>query len=216
MHLIARPPRLLRQLYPGALWRLPETEKVIYLSFDDGPVPGITTEALSVLEQYNAKATFFCVGENVQRYPDIYSTLLKSGHAVGNHTQHHTDGWQVSTKAYLRDVKRCEEHVHSKLFRPPYGRLRQSQMKLLKRHYSIVMWDVLTCDFDSRLTGEACLQLALQLTRKGSIVVFHDSLKAKERVLYALPKYLEILSSDGWVFKALPMQTKQPPQAIQI
>jgi peptidoglycan/xylan/chitin deacetylase (PgdA/CDA1 family) len=206
MRAIARPPRLLRSIYPNTLWRINETEKIIYLTFDDGPVPGVTTAALSFLKQFNAQATFFCVGENVQQHPDIYANILVDGHTVGNHTHHHTDGWTLSTKAYSQDVQECARSVQSNLFRPPYGRLRQSQLRLLQQHYSVVMWDVLTCDFDQRLTGDDCLQLAVQLTRSGSIVVFHDSIKAKERMLYALPNYLETMSENGWTFSALPVR----------
>jgi peptidoglycan/xylan/chitin deacetylase (PgdA/CDA1 family) len=203
MNLMVRPPQLFRQVYPGATWRMSKTEKKIYLTFDDGPVPGITTEALSVLKQAGIHATFFCVGENVKRYSEIFQQIVAGGHAVGNHTMHHLDGWKHTWFDYMRDVKECAAAFSTNLFRPPYGHMRRSQFNTLSRHCRVVMWDVLTYDFDKTYTREHCLELALMYSREGSIVVFHDSEKAKERMLYALPRYIEEMQARGFTFGKL-------------
>jgi len=203
MNALVRPPLLLQKIYPGALWRMNSKEKKIYLTFDDGPVPGVTPAALSILKEFNIKATFFCVGENVQKHPEIFQQLISDGHSIGNHTFHHVDGWNTPTRAYLREVQHCAEFVSTKLFRPPYGRMRPPQRKAIQRKYKIVLWDVLTYDFDKDLSGEDCLQLALKNSREGSVVVFHDSEKAKERMLYALPKYVEEMKKRGFEFGVL-------------
>ena len=203
MRIPARPPLLLRRLYPGALWRMKAGEKKIYLTFDDGPVPGVTPAALSVLREHGVKATFFCVGDNVQKHPGIFSQLKSEGHSTGNHTFHHTDGWKTASRTYLREVQLCNDLVASSLFRPPYGRMRRSQFAAVKRKFSVVMWDVLTFDFDATLSGEEVLRIAVENTRDGSIVLFHDSEKAKERMLYALPNYLEEMKARGFVFATL-------------
>jgi peptidoglycan/xylan/chitin deacetylase (PgdA/CDA1 family) len=200
---MVRPPHVFRRVYPGATWRMSKTEKKIYLTFDDGPVPGVTTAALSVLKKYDVKATFFCVGDNVKRYPEIFQQVLEEGHHVGNHTMHHIDGWKHSWYDYMRDVTECSAQFQSDLFRPPYGHMRRSQFNTLSRRCKIIMWDVLTYDFDKTFVGEHCLELALRNSREGSIVVFHDSEKAKERMLYALPRYIEEMMVRGFTFGVL-------------
>lgn len=203
MQLLVRPPYLLRKIYPGVLWRMNKKEKKIYLTFDDGPVPGVTPEALSVLNKLDVKATFFCVGNNVEKYPEIYKQIIAEGHSTGNHTFHHIDGWNVNSRNYLEEVNHCAKFVASGLFRPPYGRMRKPQRKAIQRKYKIILWDVLTYDFEKSLSGEDCLQLALKNSRNGSIVVFHDSEKAKERMLYALPEYIEEMKKRGFEFGVL-------------
>jgi peptidoglycan-N-acetylglucosamine deacetylase len=203
MRALVRPPALLRNIYRGALWRMDRDEKIIYLTFDDGPVPGVTPAALSVLKEHDVRATFFCVGDNVRKHPEIFQQLLAEGHAVGNHTFHHTDGWNTATRPYLREVQQCAEVVRSNLFRPPYGRMRPPQLKAIRRKYTVVLWDVLTYDFDRERSGEECLELALDYARPGSIVVFHDSEKAKERMLYALPRFIEAMKREGFAFGTL-------------
>jgi len=203
MSLMVRPPQVFRKVYPGAHWRMSKKEKKIYLTFDDGPVPGVTTEALSVLRKSGVKATFFCVGENVQRHPEIFQQIVAEGHSVGNHTMHHIDGWKHSWFDYMRDVKECSALFQTKLFRPPYGHMRRSQFRTLARRCKVIMWDVLTYDFDKTYASEHCLELAISNSREGSIVVFHDSEKAKERMLYALPRYIEEMLSRGFTFAAL-------------
>ncbi|HEU4719361.1 MAG TPA: polysaccharide deacetylase family protein [Bacteroidia bacterium] len=203
MRILARPPFLLRQLYPGAAWRMNASEKKIFLTFDDGPVPGVTPAALSVLKEQDVRATFFCVGENVQRHPEIFSSILEQGHRVGNHTFHHADGWKHTSRSYLREVRQCAEVVKSDLFRPPYGRMRRSQFEAIRRKYKVIMWDVLTCDFDLSLSCEDVLSIAAGHSRPGSVIVFHDSLKAKERMLYVLPKYIAEMKTRGFAFDVL-------------
>ena len=175
-------------------------EKKIYLTFDDGPVPGVTPAALSVLKEHDVKATFFCVGDNVRKHPGIFQQIIAEGHAVGNHTYHHVDGWNTPARAYLREVQQCAEVVPSKIFRPPYGRMRPPQRKAIQRKFTVVLWDVLTCDFNKELSGEDCLELALNYSRPGSIVVFHDSEQAKERMLSALPRFLDEMQGRGYAF----------------
>ena len=178
-------------------------EKKIWLTFDDGPIPGVTPWVLDVLDEYDAKATFFCVGENVVKHEKIFHSIIEKGHAVANHSYHHLNGWRTSNEIYFEDVERCNGLLRSKLFRPPYGKLRPSQYMNLGEKYSIVMWDVLTGDFDTKITREKCLENALQYSRPGSIVLFHDSLKARERMQYALPKFLEHFKKDGFSFERL-------------
>jgi peptidoglycan/xylan/chitin deacetylase (PgdA/CDA1 family) len=196
----SRPPLLLRQLYPGALWRMNSAEKKIYLTFDDGPVPGVTPDVLHILHAHNIKATFFCVGKNVEKHPEVFRQIVDSGHRVGNHTDEHADGWKHTKTDYLRQVNACAGRFGSELFRPPYGRMRRSQFSAIKRKFKVVMWDVLTFDFKKSLTAEDVLEVALKNSRNGSIVVFHDSEKAKERVLNALPRFIEEMKKKGFEF----------------
>ncbi|GAB4132337.1 MAG: polysaccharide deacetylase family protein [Bacteroidia bacterium] len=193
----------MRSLYPGALWRVRTNEKKVYLTFDDGPVPGVTTEALFVLKRYDVKATFFCVGDNVYKHPEIYRQIVEEGHTTGNHTFHHADGWKYPARAYLRDISKCAEVFSTTLFRPPYGHMKKAVFNALKRKYKVVMWDVLTCDYDKSISGEQCLQNALNYSRNGSVVVFHDSLKAADRMLYALPRYIEAMKNKGFEFAVI-------------
>jgi len=183
------------------MWHVPTSEKVLFLTFDDGPIPEATPWVLDILHAYGAKATFFCVGDNVRKYPDIFQRILAEGHAVGNHTFNHLKGWGTETSDYLENVERCAEMVSSPLFRPPYGKLKPSQTRLLKSQYRIVMWDVLSGDFDPKISPEKCLQNVLENVQPGSIVLFHDSVKAETRMRFALPKVLEKLKSEGWRFE---------------
>lgn len=199
-----QPPALLRRLHTERLWRVPTREKILYLTFDDGPVPGVTTAALSVLKQFGAKATFFCVGANVEKYPELYAQLRAEGHSAGNHSYSHLNGWKTDTRLYLDDVARCAAVFPSGLFRPPYGRMKPSQSQRLRQDgYRIVMWDVLSGDYDRSISPEHCLQNVLPHAREGSVIVFHDSEKAKENMLYALPKVLEHFAEQGYRFEAL-------------
>ena len=178
----------------------------MYLTFDDGPHETATPFVLDQLKQYNAKATFFCIGKNVAAHQEIYQRILKEGHSVGNHTYNHINGWKVSDEVYLEEIQQTKELIKSNLFRPPYGRIKRSQLKKLQTPNSkiqIIMWDVLSGDFDTNLTPEACLGYVLYHTKPGSIIVFHDSTKAMERMQYALPKVLEHFSKEGYVFKGI-------------
>jgi peptidoglycan/xylan/chitin deacetylase (PgdA/CDA1 family) len=207
----------LRLLYRPLLWRVPEKEPVLYLTFDDGPHALATPFVLDQLKKYNAKASFFCIGKNVDAERTIFERILSEGHKVGNHTQNHVNGWKVSTHEYLANIDEATNSIHSSLFRPPYGRIRfnaiakvkslmtlRAREKGLHTEAKIVMWDVLSGDFDERLSPEKCLQNVLKHTEKGSIIVFHDSAKAWERMEYALPKMLEFYTDLGFRFKVIP------------
>jgi len=191
-----------KALYPKRLWHLDRSEKKIYLSFDDGPHPVATPFVLDLLKQYNAKATFFCIGKNVVDYPGIYNRIIAEGHAVGNHTQHHLNGWKTDTKIYLDNVAAAGNFIKSKLFRPPYGRLRSAQARQLS-HFRIVMWDVLSGDFDPSVSPARCSDYVLKHTNNGSVVVFHDSEKAWEKMSFVLPVVIEHFSKAGYTFSAI-------------
>ena len=200
---LAKTPTIIQRLLPGYTWRMPTDERILYLTFDDGPIPTVTPWVLDTLRQFDAKATFFCVGENVERYPAIFRRLSSEGHAVGNHTHQHLNGWKTDTAKYLHNVAQCADWVPGHLFRPPYGRLQSNQAKILKQNYQIVMWDVLSGDFDQRITPQKCLDNITRHSRPGSIVVLHDSLKAEQNLRYALPALLEYFSEKKWRFMCL-------------
>jgi peptidoglycan/xylan/chitin deacetylase (PgdA/CDA1 family) len=185
-------------LPPGLLWKVKTGKKEVFITFDDGPVPGLTDEILDILKAYHARATFFCVGENASRNPGTYQRLLREGHATGNHSQHHLKGWKTPFQEYIQDVEQASEYVDSKLFRPPYGMITYRQARALSQRFRVVMWSVLTRDFDARVTPEQCLSIAVGGVGPGAIIVFHDNIKAREKVLYALPKLLEYLEKEGY------------------
>ena len=204
---ISKPPALLRSLTRKKLiWDIPGKPGKIFLTFDDGPIPEITPKVLDILEQYNAKATFFCVGDNVAKHPEVYQQVLDAGHLTGNHTFHHLNGWKTSVEEYINDVNKCSTLVNSPLFRPPHGRIRPSVIKYLRKEYQIIMWSVLTGDYDKTLTPEKVLKNAIDHTTDGSIVVFHDSLKAADNLFFALPRFLEHFSNKGYIFECIPQQ----------
>ena len=198
-----RTPFLLRLLYPKLTWRISTEEKIIYLTFDDGPVPGPTEFVLDQLKAFQAKATFFCIGNNVVQHNSIYQRIIEEGHAVGNHTYNHLRGWNTSDDIYLKDIADCRQVLqNTKLFRPPFGRIKRSQMKQLS-HYEIIMWDVLSYDYAKSISRERCLRGVISATREGSIVVFHDSIKANTNMSYALPKFLDHFTNKGYLFHSL-------------
>lgn len=200
---LAKTPRLVQQLLPGFLWHVPSKEKVLYLTFDDGPIPEITPWVLETLEKWQAKATFFCVGDNVRKHPGIFQQLLAAGHSTGNHTFNHLNGWKTPAPLYLENIEKCRELLPAKLFRPPYGSITPAQARQLRKQYRIVMWDVLSWDFNTRISPERCLQNVLANARLGSIVVMHDSLKAAPNMKYALPRVLQHFSALGYRFEGL-------------
>lgn len=200
---LVKTPRLLRWFYPNLTWHKNRVEKRIFLTFDDGPIPVVTPFVLNTLEKYGAKATFFCIGDNVRKHPDIFEIVKDAGHRVGNHTYNHLRGWDTDDQLYLDNVAKCAELVQTNLFRPPFGRARKSQFASLNTHYETIMWDVLSGDFDISLTPEKCLKNVLKHTESGSIVVFHDSLKAFPRLEYALPRALEYWVGEGYEFGVL-------------
>jgi peptidoglycan/xylan/chitin deacetylase (PgdA/CDA1 family) len=199
-------PFWLQWFYPTLTWHKNRKEKSIYLTFDDGPIPVVTPYVLNCLDDFQAKATFFCIGDNVRKHPEIYSQVVAAGHSVGNHTYTHLKGWQSKSEPYLADIKRCAELVKSSLFRPPYGRIRKKQIiDIAKQHpeMDIIMWDVLSGDFDSALNSDQVTTNVLKNVKNGSIIVFHDSLKAFPRLQDALPAVLKKLQSAGYQFKTL-------------
>ena len=200
---LVKTPHFIQNLFPNFVWKMPSEDKTIYLTFDDGPVPSVTPWVLDVLKDYNAQATFFCVGENVKENPSLLSSIIENEHTVGSHTFNHLNGWSTDNIKYYHNVRRGAFEVKSELFRPPYGRLMPKQAMFLQRHYNIVMWDVLSGDFDPMITKEKCLQNVVTNASAGSIVVFHDSQKAKEKLQYALPKVLEHFTELGYSFKAI-------------
>lgn len=193
------------------MWdRAKHSEKKIYLTFDDGPIPEVTDFVLEALKEYQAKATFFCVGDNVLKHPWLLKKIYMEGHTIGNHTQHHLNGWSTRDEDYLRDVNICNESIlrvcaegRSNLFRPPYGRIRRKQIQLIRNEYKVVMWDVLSGDFDKELPSEKCLQKSLKYSKSGSIVIFHDSWKAEGNLKYVLPRFLDHFKNSGFKFEAL-------------
>lgn len=198
-----RPPFIYRALYPGALYRVAKAENEVYLTFDDGPHPDITPQVLALLARYNAKATFFMVGSRVERYPEVVNRVIEMGHAVGNHSWSHKDGFITPLHDYLADVNRGAALTNAKMFRPPYGRILPAQYRNIAQSAKVVMWDVLSADFDPHLNAETCAQNVLGLVRPGSIVVFHDSEKAAPRLFGALGLVLNEISQRKW--HALPL-----------
>lgn len=206
MFYTAKTPTWVKKLFKACIWDLPGTEKNIYLTFDDGPHPLITPFVLDELAKYNAKATFFCIGKNVAQHPATYSRILSEGHAVGNHSFDHLNGWKTENAVYLANILKAGEYIKSDLFRPPYGRITPSQIKNLtqqKRLYKIVMWSVLSGDFDVSISAEQCCKNVLKNAGNGAVVVFHDSEKAEIRLRYALPEVLKYFTAKGYVFEKL-------------
>lgn len=204
---IEQPPLLYRLLFPEAIWRVKhKNRKVVYLSFDDGPVPEVTPWVLDLLDAYDIKATFFLVGDNVRRSPELFSEIKRRGHSWGNHTMHHMQGMKVTTMRYMRDVTEADRLIGSILFRPPHGLLRWKQAAIIKSHYNLVMYDLVTRDYSKKLNAEQVVENVKHYTRNGSIIVFHDSLKAERNLRQALPKAIEWLKEQGYEFCRLPME----------
>jgi peptidoglycan-N-acetylglucosamine deacetylase len=201
-------PWIIKRFYASYVWSIPTQQKEVFLTFDDGPHPQVTTWVLKELKKYDALATFFCIGDNVLQHPEVYEHIKAEGHAIGNHTQHHVNGWKVPTDVYIKDVKEAAQYIDSALFRPPYGRIKKSQAikikeALQKQDVKIIMWDVLSADFDTDFSPEQCFQNVIRNVRAGSVIVFHDSEKAAPNLKYALPKVLEVLSQEGYRFSPI-------------
>ena len=201
---------LIKKIFSNYIWSVPNRSKIVYLTFDDGPTPKITDFVLSELNKFNAKATFFCIGENIKKHPELFQNILNQGHQIGNHTFNHLNGWQTDDQIYLENILQCENEIRklfineNKLFRPPYGKIKTSQANLLiKKGYKIIMWDVLSADFDISISKEKCLENVVKNVESGSIIVFHDSIKAFPNMEFALPKTLTILKERGFTFKSL-------------
>ncbi|WP_276089846.1 polysaccharide deacetylase family protein [Pedobacter sp. JY14-1] len=203
---LVKSPILLKWYYPSLTWHKNRDEQVIYLTFDDGPIPDVTEFVLKTLKTYSAKATFFCIGDNIRKHPGIFSKIKNDGHSIGNHTYNHLRGWATPDDTYLDNFSQCQQLTQTRLFRPPYGRIRKTQASGIRKlvpGMEIIMWDVLSGDFDQSLTPEKCLQNVLRHTTNGSIVVFHDSIKAFDRLKHALPGLLHHFSARGYQFRAL-------------
>ncbi|GAB1463954.1 polysaccharide deacetylase family protein [Pedobacter sp.] len=201
-----RPPFFLKWYYPNLIWNKATDKKTVYLTFDDGPIPNVTEFVLNTLKSFNVKGTFFCIGDNINKHPQIFERIKKEGHAIGNHTYNHLKGWETDNKTYMDNFWKCQELTETNLFRPPYGRIKKSQISNLKSQTSnleIIMWDVLSGDFDTKLSPEKCYQNVIKNVRNGTIIVFHDSLKAWDRLAYALPKTIEYLLAKGYRFEKL-------------
>ncbi len=205
---LVKTPRILKALYNQCIWHINEPANNVYLTFDDGPHPTVTPFVLDQLAQFKAKATFFCIGKNVVLHPEVYERVLAEGHAIGNHTHNHLNGWKTDNLRYFRNIKIAARHIQSNMFRPPYGRITYSQAEGLQRmnpNMKIIMWDVLSGDFDVALSPQDCLQNVIDSVKPGSIVVFHDSEKAFARLEYALPRFLAHCKAQGWNLKKLNM-----------
>ncbi len=194
----------IKKIFFRHIWSIPNKEKGVYLTFDDGPTPEITEWVLAELRKHEAKATFFCIGNNIEKHPNIFSKILQEGHAIGNHTFNHLNGWKTDKTAYVQNAVQCEKAIEdfsyrSKLFRPPYGKIKPSQAKALRdKGYQVIMWDVLSADFDQQISPEQCLENVLKNVSSGSIIVFHDSVKAYENLKYVLPKTLSFLAQNKY------------------
>ncbi|MBC7884270.1 MAG: polysaccharide deacetylase family protein [Saprospiraceae bacterium] len=200
MYLVKTPP-LIKTIFSDLVWNISTGDKEIYLTFDDGPIPELTPWVLDILAKYNFKATFFCVGENVKNHQDLYARILAEGHTTGNHTFNHLNGWHTENEEYIENIAKCDIFVESNLFRPPYGKLKPGQSAAIKGEKTIVMWDVLSGDFDLNISKEKCLQNVIGNYKPGSIIVFHDNIKAEEKLKYVLPLFLDHLSENGFTAK---------------
>lgn len=210
--MVHRTPFFLPLIYPTLTWRIPTTKRELFLTFDDGPVPGPTEFVLDTLANFHAKATFFCIGDNIKKYPGVFRRIVNSGHAVGNHTLNHLNGWKTKTDEYLLNFHGCNREMQAAvgstevpgklMFRPPYGRITRNQIKALAG-FKIIMWDVLSVDYSLRLTTDRCLRNTIGATRHGSIIVFHDSYKAEKNLTAVLPKFMQHFSALGFEFKCL-------------
>lgn len=218
---LVKSPLLLKWFYSALTWNKSRSQKIIYLTFDDGPVPNVTEFVLNTLKSFKIKATFFCIGDNILKHPAVFERLKSEGHAIGNHTFNHLNGWKTADNIYVQNFLKCQELTQTNLFRPPYGRIKKSQIRSLRAEaqrpifevgqqptkaipqLEIIMWDVLSGDFDPSLSPEKCYQNIINNTENGSIIVFHDSLKAFDRLKYALPKAIEYFLNEGYQFAKL-------------
>jgi peptidoglycan/xylan/chitin deacetylase (PgdA/CDA1 family) len=204
---------LIKRIFSNYIWDIPNVDNKIYLTFDDGPTPKITEWVLDILKEHQIKATFFCIGKNIQKHSAIFNKIIDNGHAIGNHTFNHLNGWNTLNEEYLKDIGACRseirlqyvpENLQSNLFRPPYGKIKTTQSKKLRQlGYKIIMWDVLSADFDQCISPEKCLENVLQHTQSGSVIVFHDSVKAFKNLKHTLPKSIEILKQRGFEFDVI-------------
>ncbi len=204
---LVKTPKFVHRLFPKRVWAFPNSKNSVYLTFDDGPIPIVTPWVIKVLKQYKSKATFFCIGDNVTKHENIFQQIIEEGHSIGNHTYNHLNGWSTKTKDYINNCEKCEDYLNrvkdykpksNSLFRPPFGKLSLKQSKTLQeRGFHIIMWDVLSADFDAKISNKKCLENVLKNIQPGSIVVFHDSLKSYNKLKYVLPKVLDFLKINN-------------------
>jgi len=204
---LVKTPKFVHRLFPKRVWAFPNSKNSVYLTFDDGPIPIVTPWVIKVLKQYKSKATFFCIGDNVTKHENIFQQIIEEGHSIGNHTYNHLNGWSTKTKDYINNCEKCEDNLNrvkdyksksNPLFRPPFGKLTLKQSKTLQeRGFHIIMWDVLSADFDAKISNKKCLENVLKNIQPGSIVVFHDSLKSYDKLRYVLPKVLDFLKINN-------------------
>ncbi len=203
---LVKTPRILKMVYSNCIWHIGELTDSVFITFDDGPHPTITPYILHLLKKHNAKATFFCIGKNVELYPEVYQQIIDEGHAVANHTHNHLNGWKTENTTYYRNIVQASKRIESNMFRPPYGRIRQSQIMGIQKLFpnmKIIMWDVLSGDFDENATPVECLENVIDSTKEGSIIVFHDSDKAWRRLEYSLPRFLKYCNEMQWKMEKL-------------
>lgn len=199
--IIEQPAKFLRWLYPGALWRMDPTERAVYLTFDDGPIPEVTPWVLEVLEHYDVRATFFMVGDNVRKHPREFEMVRERGHRLGNHSFNHIGGFRHGVSSYVRNVDKANAYLHTDLYRPPHGWMKWQQYRAIRERYRVVMWDLVTRDYSTHLNGRDVLLNVRRFARPGSIITFHDSLKSQDKLLYALPRAIAWLQSQGYAFR---------------
>lgn len=198
-----KPPKVASVIFKDVVWQRETDSNNIYLTFDDGPTPDITEWVINQLNEYNAKATFFCVGHNIEKYPDIFRKLVENGHSIGNHTYNHLKGWKTKNEEYFNNIEKSESLYHTKLFRPPYGKIKPSQIKYLKDKYKIIMWNILSGDYNPRLSVQQCIDNVIYNLEPGSIIVFHDSEKSASKLKEILPVVLKNISQNGYLYKSL-------------
>lgn len=203
-------PGILEKISNDLIWKIPSAEKKIYLTFDDGPIPDLTEYVLDILDDFEAKATFFCVGDNIRKHHEICKKVIEKGHVIGNHTFNHLKGWSTKNNSYFKNIATCQKYIsnyqksdHKPLFRPPHGQITRNQIKILRDDYKIIMWDILAYDFENTHSPSQSLDKIIKLTRPGSIVVFHDNYKAEIKLKYMLPRFLEHYKEKGFTFKIL-------------
>ena len=198
-----RPPKIIRKLFPSFIWNFPDEKEGIFLTFDDGPRPEVTPLVLDLLDKYNAKATFFCIGKNVEMFPELFEEVKRRGHAVGNHSYSHVKGWGMKTGDYVRDIDIAGDMIKSNLFRPPYARIGTNQARVLNERYRAIMWTIISRDYNRNLSGDACARNVIPYIEPGAIIVFHDSIKCAPNLFEALPQVLEAIKEKGLICKRI-------------
>ncbi|MFW5886214.1 MAG: polysaccharide deacetylase family protein [Bacteroidota bacterium] len=208
--MIFKTPLVVKRIYPRLTWEVPVNKKKLFLTFDDGPIPGITHWVLDLLSKYNAKATFFCIGRNVERNQKLFEDILNEKHSVGNHSYSHVRGLFKNEKQFLEDIELANEYINSPLFRPPHGRISRKEINVLSKKYKIIMWDVLSNDFNPKISAHRCYKKVVKCSKPGSIILFHDSCKAEKNMKISLENSLKYFQDEGYMFESLPVANLTP------